>query len=261
MRRILTEQVIAHCHRYLDHNEQALERSSSENTQLARRLSLALILLGTCGAVAGLLAGYGLAHKVNRSLTMLNVLIRDAAGKLNEVVGPIEITSEPDLEEMRVVMQEVASDVGAVVEELHKCNRDAIRADQMVALGQLAAGLAHELRNPLMCVKVLIQTARRNPNESLDVADLEILDEEICRLESLLQGFLDFARPATLEKQHMDLVAVVRQTVNFLTARAQRQDIEIDLLSSEKQIFVEGDETQLRQVLLESRIECLRRDS
>ena len=248
---ILTTQVLATTHEYLDLNEQELQNSNQQNKAMAERLALALLLLGTCGAIAGLVAGYGVARGISRSIYQLSVPIRDVAGKLNEVVGPVAISADPSVTDLETVLQTVSAKVESVVEQLHARHREVIRADQLAAVGQLAAGLAHELRNPLMCMKTLVQSARRHGDVAhFDSRDLTVLDEEISRLENLLQAFLDFARPAKPETHDVDIARVVRQTVSFLSRRAEGRNVTIECRLPEQPLVVQADETQLRQVLL-----------
>ena len=192
-----------------------------------------------------------MARGINRSIFQLSVPIRDVAGKLNEVVGPIAILADPSVEELETMLGNVSAQVASVVEQLHERLREVRRADQLAAVGQLAAGLAHELRNPLMCMKVLVQSAaRRGHNTTLDSRDLQVLNEEITRLETLLQTFMDYARPAKLEKQETDLASIVGQTVDLLSGKAERRNVTIDCRLAEEQLTVEADAAQLRQVVL-----------
>ena len=92
--------------------------------------------------------------------------------------------------DLETVLQTVSGKVGSVVEQLHARRREVMHADQLAAVGQLAAGLAHELRNPLMCMKTLVQSAKTHGDVAhFDSRDLTVLDEEISRLENLLQAF------------------------------------------------------------------------
>ena len=247
----LTQQVLPNARQYLDLNEQELQSSNQQNKGMAERLALALLLLGTCGAIAGLVAGYGVARGISRSVLQLSLPIRDVAGKLDQVVGPIDITADPSFADLETVLQTMSAKVGVVVEQLQARHREVIRADQLAAVGQLAAGLAHELRNPLMCMKTLVQsTRRRRQGAHLDADDVRILDEEITRLDKLLQAFLDFARPASLEPQDVDLADVVHQTVEVLSKKAEVRDITIECRLPEGALLLEADATQIRQVLL-----------
>ena len=168
------------------------------------RVALVLLLLGTCGAAAGLIAGFGIARGISRSIAQLSVPIHDAAGKLNEVVGPISLSPDWDVESLDVLLRRMADEVGTVVERLERSRREALRAEQLAALGQLAAGLAHELRNPLTSMKILVQSAaERGESAGLRGRSLAVLEEEISRLEGSIQSFLDFARPPALEKRQV----------------------------------------------------------
>ena len=248
---VLSNHVLNLANKYLALNEQELQDSNQTIETMANRLALALLLMGTCGAIAGLVAGYGVARGISRSIFQLSVPIRDVAGKLNEVVGPIAVSADPSVEDLETMLENVSAQVASVIEQLHERHREVIRADQLAAVGQLAAGLAHELRNPLMCMKVLVQSAaRRGDHATLDARDLQVLNEEIVRLETLLQTFMDFARPAKLEKQEADLASIVRQTVDLLSGKAERRNVTIDCRSSEEQLTVEADAAQLRQVVL-----------
>lgn len=250
-REILTDDILANSRQYLDLNEQELEKSSQENQIMTGRVALALLLLGTCGAIAGLVAGYGMARGLRQSIFQLSLPLRDVAGKLDDIVGPISVSADLGLEDLETILQKVSDKVSTVIEQLHRSHREVMRADQLAATGQLAAGLAHELRNPLMSMKVLVQSARRGDRANrLTERDLQVLDEEITRLETLLQTFLDFARPAQLEKRPIELRAIINQTVSLLARRAQHQGVQIQTNFDAVSYTVEADPMQIRQLLL-----------
>ena len=77
-----------------------------------------------------------------------------------------------------------------------------------------------------------------------------MLDQEIARLENLLQSFLAFARPAKLERREIDLRTIVSQTVTLLAARAARRKIVVEYCPPALPVSLSADEAQLRQVTL-----------
>ncbi|MHB0959491.1 MAG: sensor histidine kinase [Pirellulaceae bacterium] len=248
---VLTARVLVIAREYLTFNEQALHDSNQQNKAMARRLAIALLFLGTAGAIGGLAAGYAVARGISRTLFQLSVPIRNVAGKLDEFVGPVELSVDPSIADLETGLQMVSTKVGAVVEQLYARRREVIRADQLAAVGQLAAGLAHELRNPLMCMKTLVQSAKRRGDViHFDLRDLTVLDEEISRLETLLQAFLDFARPATPDTHAVDVARLVDQTVRFVSRKAEARNVTITCRLPEQPLVVEADDTQLRQVIL-----------
>tara|TARA_R110002072_G_scaffold302970_1_gene490479 strand:- start:13237 stop:14685 length:1449 start_codon:yes stop_codon:yes gene_type:complete len=250
-REILPNEVLRPARLYLDLNEQHLARSSEENQAMAERLGIGLLLLGLCGAVAGLVSGYGLARGISRSILQLSVPMRDVAGQLGDVLGPVTLSADPQMEDLEGLLQIVSERVATVLTQLQETQRTAIRAEQLASLGQFAAGLAHELRNPLMSMKILVQTAIEGGAEgSLSGRDLSIVDEEITRLEQLVQGFLDFARPPEAVRHSINLADVVTSTVNLVAPQAGRHGVSVTCDVSDDLPQVDADSGQLRQVVL-----------
>jgi signal transduction histidine kinase len=123
--------------------------------------------------------------------------------------------------------------------------------DQLAALGQLAAGLAHELRNPLTSIKTLVEAARGSGGENpLDDQDLQVIEEEIARLDETLQSFLDYARPPKLTRRRVDVRDVIDRTVQLVGPRAERQFVNVLSRLPDHPVEAILDPEQLRQVLL-----------
>src|SRR5262249_38347465 len=254
--RQLVEDVLAHdilepAQEYLDYNEEEIEHSSEDNQRMTGRMVFGLVLLGVCGPIAGLLAGFGLARGVSRSLVRLSVPICDAAGKLNEVVGPITISAGLGIEELELWLRKSADQGGAGIERWQKSQREVLRAEQLAAVGQMAAGMAHELRNPLMAMKILVQAVgEQGRTPVLKGRDLLVLDEEITRLEHSIQLFLDYARPPQPEKRAFEAQRVVGQIVALVSSRAEQQGVRIERHQPEEPLWMQADRGRFRQVLL-----------
>lgn len=210
-----------------------------------------VVLLGLAGAGAGALAGFALARSLRRRLIELSVPIRTAAGTLDAVVGPVHVRGAGDVEDLELSLKSLSDRVTDVVQRLQAAERESLRNDQLAALGQLAAGLAHELRNPLTAIRTLVEVARGSgPDGHLDGRDLEVVDEELSRLDATLQSFLDYARPPSLQRTTIDLRDVVHRTVQLATPRAERQSVRIDVALPDEPLPLSADAEQLRQVLL-----------
>jgi signal transduction histidine kinase len=188
---------------------------------------------------------------VTRSIVKLYVPVRVASGKLEEVIGPVDLIPSAGIENLDFLLHRMADDVGTVVDRLQQSQLEVLRAEQMAALGHLAAGLAHELRNPLTAMKILVQKASkvRSANGLTD-RDMEVLEAETARLERSIQTFLDFARPPTLEKRPGDVRGVIRQTLELVCARAEGQCVQVHCDLSDRPLMIEADQEQLRQLFL-----------
>ena len=236
-------------HEYLDFNEDVITQSSERNQTLTSRLVPTLSLLGICGAIAGVLMGFVIARGVRQRVVECNVPIRDVAGKLNEVLGPLTFSGALDLDDLEPTLRQIADRVQHVVHRLQDSERETLRSEQLAAVGQLAAGMAHELRNPLTSMKVLVQSSLMGDDPQLEGRDLEILEEEIDRMTELIAAFLDYARPPQLEKRRVDLVELCQQAVSLILPRAIHKGINV-IVRLGGSTPVEADARQLRQVLL-----------
>jgi two-component system sensor histidine kinase HydH len=118
-------------------------------------------------------------------------------------------------------------------------------------VGQIAAGVAHELRNPLTSVKLLVQTNLREATRlGFASEDLEIIEQEIRRMERTLQRFLDFARPPKPDRRPVSLATLVDQTFALVEGRARRQHVALRFVHPPIPVVAEADEDQVRQLLV-----------
>ena len=130
-------------------------------------------------------------------------------------------------------------------------DKQLMRAEQMMAVGQVAAGVAHELRNPLTSIKGLVQVNLRELSaRGLPVEDLEVIEHEIRRMEKTLQTFLDFARPPKPERRLHNLATIVERVLSLVGGRARKQQVILRFLQPESQAMAEVDGDQIQQLLL-----------
>jgi len=125
--------------------------------------------------------------------------------------------------------------------------------DRLAALGQMAAGLAHEIRNPLGAIKGAAQLLRSAEPATAEAATesgeyTEIIVEEVNRLDRVLSQFLGYARPDRGERQELQVNDVVLKTLQLLASQAGAIKIVPELAADLPP--VRGDPEQLRQVLL-----------
>ncbi|MBN1901985.1 hypothetical protein JW926_11740 [Candidatus Sumerlaeota bacterium] len=129
------------------------------------------------------------------------------------------------------------------------------RLDKMSSIGNLASGLAHEIRNPLNAMNVNLDVIREeleDPREDSHKKVQEILTNlsgEIDRLNRTLTHFMNFALPGRMEKQRLDLVKIVKETIEFFSAEFDREQISTRInLPPECPIL--ADPASLKQLLL-----------
>ncbi|HKY36130.1 MAG TPA: ATP-binding protein [Polyangiaceae bacterium] len=150
------------------------------------------------------------------------------------------------------LLESLAVQIGVVIDNSRQYRRMQER-DRLAALGQMAAGLAHEVKNPLGAIKGAAQLLSDPRDHSrlagVDAEFVGIILEEVERLDRVVGSVLDYARPSKGELGAVDLNAVVRRTVTVLASdRAEECEIVTEL--SEGLPPVRADAEQLRQVLI-----------
>lgn len=144
----------------------------------------------------------------------------------------------------------VGMDVTAEQEML----RRTLRAERLAAVGTLAAGLAHEVRNPLNSAALQLQVLRRRLTkadarpETIDPVAV-LIEDEIRRLERLVDDFLSFARPRPLDLQPTGLAELCQGVLDFVAPEAEAAGVEMSLQVASDVPTIQADPGRLRQVL------------
>jgi signal transduction histidine kinase/CheY-like chemotaxis protein len=144
--------------------------------------------------------------------------------------------------------------VGIDVTDEEEMLRRLLRAERLAAVGTLAAGLAHEVRNPLNSASLQLTVLERRlaRGETGDAATpiVGIIKSEIERLERLVRDFLAFAKPSPLERRPVDVGALVEAVVGLIRPEAEAARVTVSTEVASALPAVAGDAERLRQVLL-----------
>ena len=115
-------------------------------------------------------------------------------------------------------------------EALRLAQAETARGEKLASVGLLAAGIAHELNNPLTGVLTFSSLMRKKvPDGSADAEDLDLVIRETKRCAAIIRRLLDFAREKTPSKQFADLNRLIEETVRIVESPACLRDIEIRL--------------------------------
>jgi len=251
---MLEQKVLAPTTELQKFNTGQIEESDRRNREIITTLKWGLAILGISVPLSGLVLGYAVARSLHHSIYQLSVGIQDAAGRLNRKLASVTLEERGDeatLPDLHRRVQEIVHEIERVVNQLQQREREVLRAEQLAAVGQVAAGVAHELRNPLTSIKMLVQTGLEGRGASgLPAEDLAVIENEVRRMEQCIQVFLDFARPPTPERRDADLTEVLRRALTLVEGRARRQKVTLNLMMPPSPLVVRVDPEQIHQVLV-----------
>ena len=246
----LESQLIVPCQEFRLYNGRRIEQSTIQHESVLSWLAWGMTGIGILGGIAGLVLGFGLTRALGQSIRRLQVRIRDAAGKLGPELPEIILTGEGQFSQVHAQLDQLTTGIEKVLGNLRQRELEVLRSDQLAAVGQLAASVAHEIRNPLTAIKMLVQSAQESADSPLSGEDLRVIETEIRRMESSLRTFLDFARPPRLERRSVPLVAIVQDVLGLVRGRAEKQRVDMQLAVDDESTVVMVDVEQLRQVLV-----------
>lgn len=122
--------------------------------------------------------------------------------------------------------------------------------DRLATVGEMAAGLAHEIRNPLGSVKGAAEYLKDEPMPETSKEFVNIILEEAGRLNEVLRRFLDYARPFKTDIGEHDIAALIKRTAALILADEAAANIQIDIQVPESPVYGKVDAELFRQVII-----------
>jgi two-component system sensor histidine kinase HydH len=152
--------------------------------------------------------------------------------------------ADQEVEEGKILLARNVTEVRRLVKEVTKSRH-------LTALGSLAAGVAHEIRNPLSSIKgFAVYFKERLSGNAEDEKTADIMIAETERLNRVISQLIEFARPIELKKEQTDLTTLVEHTARLIGGDAQKNDILIDITADTALPPVLVDPDKIKQVLL-----------
>jgi two-component system NtrC family sensor kinase len=161
------------------------------------------------------------------------------------------------ISEHKTRLNEYAESLEAMVDartaELRDSHKLLARTEKMAAVGKLAAGIAHEINNPIGIILNRIETMSaehtNDMNEGLR-SDFAVLSRHAKRIGSITENLLHFARPRSLSRQSVDLQTACRSVVALINPEYERRGVRLDVTQPEEPVCVFGDPDRLEQIVL-----------
>lgn len=221
-------------------------RSRSERLRTLGTIQAALGGIALGATLLAIVVSYGVARTITRPLASITDHMRQiaATGDLTRQL-PTKQQAGWDDDDAHML----AATFNMLTDSVVRFQRDAAQRERLSSLGRLSTVIAHEVRNPLMIIKGALRTLEKDGASAADVRDAaKDIDEEIDRLNSLVNDVLDVARPIRFDPTPTDINAVCRAAVQAASAGHATGAVQLELAPTLPDLTTDGE--RLRTVLI-----------
>jgi len=221
-------------------------RSRSERMRSLSAIQAALAGIALGATLLAIVISYGVARTITRPLASITDHMRHiaATGDLTRKI-PTKRRGGWDDEDAHML----ATTFNTLTDSIVGFQREAAQRERLSSLGRLSTVIAHEVRNPLMIIKGALRTLDRKGATAADVRDAaKDIDEEIERLNSLVNDVLDVARPIRFDPAPADINAVCRDAVQAASAGRVNGPVSLSLAPALPELVTDSE--RLRTVLV-----------
>ncbi|WP_290697149.1 sensor histidine kinase [Amphritea sp.] len=199
-----------------------------------------LLLLMAC-TVAGLLwLHMSISRRLNRQVESLIDSVEKVA--LGNLETPVAIVQGVEMHRLTQAIERMRLQLKAFI-------RSTLAIERQATLGQLAAGLAHDIRNPLTTIRTTVAALSRRERNPESREMMALVEEEIDRVNDVLENLLNFARPRDPYATRLDTAELLNSIVTLVGASARNQGIKLSVDSVDS-LVIWADEGHIRQILM-----------
>ena len=210
-------------------------------------------------APAAVAAGIALLAAVISAMLLAQVVlrpmhvIRSSLSRLGrgDLGATLDLRDDAEFRELGDVFDQVSAQLRAASPAGLKPAQLAELSRRIAMVGRLTAGVAHEMKNPLNAMTIHLELLKQKLASGRPVSDhVEIIGQEIRRLDERIQGFLRFVRPDEVTFGPVALAPLISSVVHAVEPEAHQTGVSIDRACNDAGLYVEGDAAQLRDVFL-----------
>ena len=184
------------------------------------------------------------SHLIGRNLSnpiknLVQFTRQVSEGRLN---GQCDVKSDDEIGDLTIAFNQMTSD-------LRESRNELIRAERLATAGRMAASFAHEIRNPLSSMRMLAQMLMQRKDLPVPKREQSVgyILEEIERIDDIVKGFMDFARPAALELETHDLNQALEEVLNVMEANLNHHQLTLVMKIDRELPPIEFDRGKVKQ--------------
>jgi len=221
-------------------------RSRTERMRTLAAIQAALGGIALGATLLAIVVSYGVARTITRPLASITDHMRHIAAT-GDLTRKIATKRQGGWDDDDAHM--LAKTFNTLTDSIVRFQREAGQRERLSSLGRLSTVIAHEVRNPLMIIKGALRTMARDGATAADVRDAATdIDEEIDRLNRLVNDVLDVARPIRFDPAPTDINALCRDAVQAASAGRKNAAVSVSLAPGLPELVTDGE--RLRTVLV-----------
>jgi two-component system NtrC family sensor kinase len=212
------------------------------------------VLITLAGMALAIGLGYILANKImNPVHQLIKASQQVSEGSLTPEIGPISRD-----EEMRILQNTFKDMVASMERRRAEAENRLLQSEKQSSIGRLAAGVAHEINNPLTGVLTYTHMLLRRKDIGNDIrSDLQTIAESTERVRKIVKGLLDFSRQTKLDREPTDVNMLIRSVISPMENQALVKGVSITFDPGENLPTVTLDRNQFQSVLINLIINAL----
>jgi two-component system NtrC family sensor kinase len=212
-----------------------------------KKVLLVLMLITVAGMIFAVGLGYILADKIMKPVHQLIKASRQVSeGSLMPDIGPISKDKE-----LSVLQNTFKDMVAAMGRRRKEAQSQLFRSERQASIGRLAAGVAHEINNPLTGVLTFSHMLLRRKDIGDDIrSDLETIAKSTERVRKIVKGLLDFSRQTKLDREPTEINRLISSTISLMENQALIKGVSIKFNPGENLPTFTLDRSQFQSVLL-----------
>jgi signal transduction histidine kinase len=210
-------------------------------------------------APAAIAAGGALLIAVITSMLLAQLVlrpmhvIRSSLSRLGrgDLGATLDLRDDEEFRELGDVFDQVSAQLRAASPEGLKPAQLRELSQRIAMVGRLTAGVAHEMKNPLNAMTIHLELLKQKlAAGKTPAAHVEVIEQEIRRLDDRIQGFLKFVRPDDVTFEPVAIAPLLSSVLDAVQPEAQRANVAITRACNDATLLVQGDAAQLRDVFL-----------
>jgi len=202
-------------------------RSRTAQLQSLQSIHAGLLVTAVLAVLLATLLSFAVARTIAQPLAAITDVMREVAatGDLTRKIAPRHGNRWDD-DDARLL----ATTFNTLTDSIARFQREMSQKERLTALGRLSTVIAHEVRNPLMIIKSAVHSLRQaGVSPAAATEAITDIDEEVVRLNRIVNEVLDFARPIKFELSRVDINALCRESAGAALASAQGAVIALNL--------------------------------